>query len=311
MGHSHGGGHSHGHTDGSAGGAHRGELLLVLGITSTVLVAELVGSWLSGSLALLADAGHMFTDVAGILLAVLAVTFAAKPATQKRTFGYYRLEILAAVVNGMLLLAVAVFILFEAWQRWQSPPDVSSGLMLAFAVVGLIANLVGLFILRPGSSQSLNVKGAYLEVLGDLLGSIAVIVAAVVIAVTGWQRADVVASVAVALMIVPRVWALLREAVDVLLEAAPRGVDLDEVREHIERVPGVLGAHDLHAWTITSGMPVLSVHVVVEDRILDSGGGGAILDRLYRCLVDHFDVEHSTFQLESPSHADHEFHTHA
>jgi len=311
MGHSHGGGHSHGHTDGSAGGAHRGELLLVLGITSTVLVAELVGSWLSGSLALLADAGHMFTDVAGILLAVLAVTFAAKPATQKRTFGYYRLEILAAVVNGMLLLAVAVFILFEAWQRWQSPPDVSSGLMLAFAVVGLIANLVGLFILRPGSSQSLNVKGAYLEVLGDLLGSIAVIVAAVVIAVTGWQRADVVASVAVALMIVPRVWALLREAVDVLLEAAPRGVDLDEVREHIERVPGVLGAHDLHAWTITSGMPVLSVHVVVEDRILDSGGGGAILDRLYRCLVDHFDVEHSNFQLESPSHADHEFHTHA
>lgn len=311
MGHIHGGGHSHGHAPGSAGGAHRGKLLLVLGITSTVLVAELVGSWLSGSLALLADAGHMFTDVAGILLAVLAVTFAAKPATRKRTFGYYRLEILAAVVNGMLLLAVAVFILLEAWQRWQSPPEVSSGLMLAFAVVGLAANLVGLLILRPGSSQSLNVKGAYLEVLGDLLGSIAVIVAAVVIAVTGWQRADVVASVAVALMIVPRVWALLREAVDVLLEAAPRGVDLDEVREHIERVPGVLGAHDLHAWTITSGMPVLSVHVVVEDRILDSGGGGAILDRLYRCLVDHFDVEHSTFQLESPSHADHEFHTHA
>ena len=311
MGHIHGGGHSHGHAPGSAGGAHRGKLLLVLGITSTVLVAELVGSWLSGSLALLADAGHMFTDVAGILLAVLAVTFAAKPATRKRTFGYYRLEILAAVVNGMLLLAVAVFILLEAWQRWQSPPEVSSGLILAFAVVGLAANLVGLLILRPGSSQSLNVKGAYLEVLGDLLGSIAVIVAAVVIAVTGWQRADVVASVAVALMIVPRVWALLREAVDVLLEAAPRGVDLDEVREHIERVPGVLGAHDLHAWTITSGMPVLSVHVVVEDRILDSGGGGAILDRLYRCLVDHFDVEHSTFQLESPSHADHEFHTHA
>jgi len=303
-------GHSHGPSI-SAGGLHRKRLLIVLGITSTVLVAELIGSAVTGSLALLADAGHMFTDVAGILLAVLAVTFAAKPATQKRTFGYYRLEILAAVVNGMLLLAVAVFILFEAWQRWQSPPDVSSGLMLAFAVVGLIANLVGLFILRPGSSQSLNVKGAYLEVLGDLLGSIAVIVAAVVIAVTGWQRADVVASVAVALMIVPRVWALLREAVDVLLEAAPRGVDLDEVREHIERVPGVLGAHDLHAWTITSGMPVLSVHVVVEDRILDSGGGGAILDRLYRCLVDHFDVEHSNFQLESPSHADHEFHTHA
>jgi len=306
MGHSHGGGHSHGHTDGSAGGAHRGELLLVLGITSTVLVAELVGSWLSGSLALLADAGHMFTDVAGILLAVLAVTFAAKPATQKRTFGYYRLEILAAVVNALLLFAIAGYLLWEAWQRWQAPPEVAAGLMVAFAAVGLVANLVGIFVLRTGSRTSLNVKGAYLEVLSDMLGSIAVIVAAVVIAVTGWERADIVASVAVALMILPRSARLLMEAVDVLLEAAPRGIDLDQVRQHILQEPGVIDAHDLHAWTITSGMPVLSVHVVVSDELVRREGTGPILDRLGGCLAEHFDVEHSTIQVESPGHHAHE-----
>lgn len=303
-------GHDHGHGL-SAGGAHRGRLLAVLAVTSTVLLAEVVGAWVTGSLALLADAGHMLTDVVGISLAVLAVTFAARPATPRRTFGFYRLEILAAVFNAVLLLGIAVYILFEAWQRWQAPPQVEGGLMLAFATVGLVANLVGLFILRAGAKESLNVKGAYLEVLGDLLGSIAVIAAAAVIAVTGWERADVVASVAVALMIVPRTVTLLREAVDVLLEATPRGVDLDEVREHILRVPGVVGAHDLHAWTITSGMPVLSVHVVVHDEVMDSGQTGPILDRLGRCLAEHFDVEHSTIQLEAPGHSAHEFHTHA
>ena len=289
---------------------HRGRLLAVLGITSTVLVAELVGAKLTGSLALLADAGHMFTDVAGILLAVLAVTFAIRPATPERTFGYYRLEILAAVVNAVLLFGVALFILWEAWQRWSSPPEVEGGLMLAFAMVGLIANAVGLVVLRDGARESLNVKGAYLEVLGDFLGSVAVIVAAVLIATTGWLRADVVASVAVALMILPRTWTLLREAVDVLLEATPRGVELADVRRHILETPGVTGAHDLHAWTITSGLPVLSVHVVVTEEALADGGGARVLDSLGECLADHFDVEHCTFQLEPASHASHEFRAH-
>ena len=301
--------HSHGPTV-SAGGMHRRRLLVVLGITSTVLVAELIGAAVTGSLALLADAGHMFTDVAGILLAVLAVTFASRPATPERTFGYYRLEILAAVVNAVLLFGVALFILWEAWQRWSSPPEVQGGLMLAFAVVGLVANIVGLLVLRAGAKESLNVKGAYLEVLGDLLGSVAVIVAAVVIATTGWLRADVVASVAVALMILPRTWTLLREAVDVLLEATPRGVDLVEVRRHILDTPGVLGAHDLHAWTITSGLPVLSVHVVVSDEVLADGGGSDVLHALGECLADHFDVEHCTFQLEHAGHTEHEFPAH-
>ena len=302
-------GHDHGHGV-SAGAANRGRLLVVLGITAAVMVAEVVGARLSGSLALLADAGHMLTDVAGIAMAVAAVTFASRPATAQRTFGYYRVEILAAVANAVLLLGVAVFIGVEAWQRWWSPPEVASGLMLAFAVVGLVANVAGLVVLRGGAADSLNVRGAYLEVLGDLLGSAAVIVAALVIALTGWQRADVVASVAVALMIVPRTLSLLREAVDVLLEAAPRGVDLGEVRAHILAVPGVVDAHDLHAWTITSGMPVLSVHVVVADEVLATGGGGPVLDRLGHCLAHHFDVDHSTFQLEPPGHADHELGIH-
>jgi cobalt-zinc-cadmium efflux system protein len=303
-------GHDHGHGT-SAGGRHRSRLLVVLAITVVVLVVEAIGSWVTGSLALLADAGHMLTDAAGISLAVLAVTFASRPATPERTFGYYRLEILAAVVNAVLLLGIAAVILWEAWQRWQDPPGIESGLMLAFACVGLVANVIGLLVLREGAGESLNVKGAYLEVLGDLLGSAAVIVAALVIITTGWLQADAVASVLVALMILPRTFTLLREAVDVLLEAAPRGVDLVEVREHILATPGVIGAHDLHAWTITSGLPVLSVHVVVSDEALADGGAGRVLDELAHCLADHFDVEHCTFQLEPASHADHEFHGHA
>lgn len=310
SGHGHGHGHAHGGSI-SAGGAHRRRLLVVLGLTTAVLLAEVVGSIVTGSLALLADAGHMFTDAAGLGLALLAVTFASLPATPERTFGYYRLEILAAVVNAVLLVAVAGYILGEAWARWSAEPAVDGGAMLAFAVVGLVANLVGLLVLRAGAAESLNIRGAYLEVLGDLLGSAAVIVAAAVIAVTGWQRADVVASVAVAVMILPRTWSLLREAIDVLLQATPKNVDLAAVRRHIEEVPGVLGAHDLHAWTLTSGVPVLSVHVVVEDAVLADGGGGRVLDALADCLGDHFDVEHCTFQLEPPAHAAHERRLHA
>jgi cobalt-zinc-cadmium efflux system protein len=308
------GGHHHGPQHGpgaSAGGRNRRRLLVVLGVTATVLVVEVVGAAVTGSLALLADAGHMFTDVAGILLAVLAVTFASRPATPERTFGYYRLEILAAVINAVLLFGVGLYILWEAWQRWSSPPHVHGSLMLAFALVGLVANIASILVLRGGTVESLNVRGAYLEVLGDLLGSIAVIVAAAVIATTGWLRADPLASVVVAALIVPRTWTLLREAVDVLLEATPRGMDLAEIRRHITDTAGVLDAHDLHVWTITSGLPVLSVHVVVEDAVLADGGGARVLDRLGECLADHFDVEHCTFQLEPAGHAEHEFTAHA
>ena len=304
-------GHSHDHGFGaSAGMLHRRRLVIVLLLTASVVVIQVAGGVITGSLALLADAGHMFTDVAGVLLALIAVSFAARPATTERTFGYYRVEILAAVVNAMLLIAVAGFILWQAWQRWSDPPEVEGGLMLIFALIGLAANIVGLVLLTQGSKESLNVRGAYLEVLGDTLGSVAVIVAAIIITFTGWTRTDVVASVLVALLILPRTWLLLREAIDVLLEATPRGVDLAEVRRHILEVDGVLDAHDLHVWTITSGLPVVSVHVVVEDDVLNDQGGARVLDRLGECLGAHFDVEHCTFQLEPVGHLDHESQMH-
>jgi cobalt-zinc-cadmium efflux system protein len=290
----------------SAAAAHRGRLAAVFAVAVVVLVVELVGAALSGSLALLADAGHVLADAAGIGLALLAIRFAARPATPQRTFGYYRLEILAAVVNAVLLFGVAGFVLVEAWRRLTEPPAVASGLMLAVAAVGLVANAVSLWLLRDGQRHSLNLRGAYLEVWGDLLGSMAVLAAAAVIALTGFRAADPIASAVIAVAILPRTWRLLREAVDVLLEAAPKGVDLAEVRRHLVETPGVTDVHDLHAWTITSGLPVLSVHVVLE-RDADSG---QVLDGLGACLAGHFDIEHSTFQLEQPEHRGHEGATH-
>ena len=300
-------GHGHAHAPpGTAAGPQRRRLAVVLVLTVGVLVAEVIGAALSGSLALLADAGHMATDAAGIALALGAVTLAQRPAGGRRTFGWQRAEILGAVANGLLLLGVAGFVLVQAVRRIGDPPDVDSGPMLVIAVVGLVVNLAGLLVLHRGQGRSLAVRGAYLEVLADALGSVAVIVAAVVIVATGWTPADTVASLVIGFLVLPRAWHLLREALDVLLEAAPRGVDLDEVRSHILGVDGVLGVHDLHAWTITSGLPVLSAHVVVSDQALAAGHGGRVLDALCSCLGSHFDVEHCTFQIEAETHAGHE-----
>ncbi len=278
----------------SASGAHKGRLRIVFAITFTVMLAEVAAGLVSGSLALLADAGHMLTDVAGIGLALLAIYFAARPATQGRTFGWYRLEILAAVINAVLLFGVAVLVLVEAWRRFAEPPEIRSGLMLAVAILGLAANAVSARLLAQGQRVSLNMRGAYLEVLGDLLGSVAVIVAAAIIGITGFLLADPIASLAIGVLILPRTWRLLKEAVDVLLEATPRNVDLDEVRRHVVETEGVSDVHDLHAWTITSGMNVVSAHVVVED----GADAADVLDRLGTCLAGDFDIEHSTFQLE-------------
>jgi cation diffusion facilitator family transporter len=248
----------------------------------------------------------MTTDAAGIALALGAVTLAQRPPRGRRTFGWQRIEILAAVANGVLLLGVAGYVLVEAVLRIGHPAEIRSGLMMAVAGAGLLANLLALGLLHRGRRDSLNVRGAYLEVLGDAFGSVAVLVAGVVILTTGWTYADTIASLAIGFLVVPRAWHLLREALDVLLEAAPRGVDLDDVRAHILAVDGVLGVHDLHAWTITSGLPVLSAHVVVSDAALDAGHGGRVLDALCGCLGEHFDVEHCTFQIEAESHAGHE-----
>lgn len=298
-------GHGHGVTR-TATGEHRRRLLAVLSITLTVMLAEVAGGLASGSLALLADAGHMLTDAAGVGAALVAATLATRPTTDARTYGLLRAEIVAALANSLLLGAVAVWVLVEALGRWSSPPEVDSGLMLVVAAGGAVANLVSLLILRAGQRESLNVRGAYLEVLGDLLGSAAAIAAGLVIITTGYARADALASVAIGLMILPRAWSLLRDVLDVLLEATPRAVDLGQVRDHIVGVRGVVDVHDLHAWTITSGMPVLSAHVVVDDECIQSGRGGEVLDRLGECLAGHFDVAHCTFQLEPVGHQAHE-----
>ncbi len=296
----------HGHASGTATAGQRRRLAVVLGLTLAVLVAEVVGAAVTGSLALLADAGHMATDAAGIALALGAVTLAQRPAVGRRTFGWQRLEILSAVANGLLLLGVAGYVGVQAVRRIGAPPEIDSTPMLAVAVLGLGVNLVALAVLHRGRTTSLNVRGAYLEVLADALGSVAVVVAALVLAATGWTPADTIASVLIACLVLPRAWHLLREALDVLLEAAPRGVDLAEVRSHILQVDGVLGVHDLHAWTITSGLPVLSAHVVVTEEALQAGHGGRVLDSLCECLGDHFDMAHCTFQLEAEAHAGHE-----
>jgi cation diffusion facilitator family transporter len=299
-------GHGHTHAPVTAAGGQRHRLIVVLVLTLAVLAAEVVGAVVSGSLALLADAGHMATDAAGIALALAAVTLAQRPARGRRTFGWQRVEILAAVANGLLLLGVAGYVLVEAVRRIGHPPEIGSGLMLAVAAVGLAVNLVSLGILHRGRGESLNIRGAYLEVLADALGSVAVIVAAAVIMITGWTPADIVASAVIGVLVLPRAWHLLRDALDVLLEAAPRGVDLHDVRTHILEVEGVIGVHDLHAWTITSGLPVLSAHVVVTEEALAAGHGGRVLDSLCECLGEHFDMDHCTFQLEAETHAGHE-----
>jgi len=295
---------AHRHDHGTAAGAHRGRLASVLALTLGVMVVEAVGGVVSGSFALIADAGHMLTDASGLAVALGASVLAARPATSRRTFGWQRAEILAALANGLVVATVGVLVLIGGIRRIVQPAEVESGLMLGVALLGLAANAVGMLLLRRGRHESLNVRGAYLEVLGDALGSVAVVVAAVVTLTTGFTRADGIASVAIAALVVPRAVLLLREVVAVLLEATPEGVDLDVVREHIAGVPGVVGVHDLHAWTITSGVPVLSAHVVVTDEELDRAGTGRVLSQLRTCLSGHFDVEHCTFQLEPASHVD-------
>ena len=307
-----GAGHDHGHShggpppSGTAALAYRNRLRIALGITLSVMVVEIVGGIAADSLALIADAAHMATDAVGLAMALLAIHFANRPPSGNRTFGFARAEILAALANCLLLLGVGGYVLYEAIQRFVEPAETRGGLAIAFAVIGLVANIISLSLLMRGQKESLNVRGAYLEVLADALGSVTVIVAAGIILLTGWQYADPIASIVIGLMIVPRTVKLLRETLDVLLESAPKGVDMLEVRSHILALPGVEDVHDLHAWTITSGMPVLSAHVVVAQDVLDAVGHEKLLHDLQGCLGSHFDVEHCTFQLEPAGHAAHE-----
>ncbi len=304
-------GHDHGGT-GSDDATHRGRLAVAFGITAAIVVTQVVGAVVTGSLALLVDTAHLLTDAGGLGLALVAAHLALRPPSPRRTWGFLRAEVLAALAQAAVLLAVGIFVVVEAVRRLADPPEIPSTELVVFGAIGLAGNVAALLVLAGARSASLNLRAAFLEVLGDALGSLAVIVAAVVIATTGWQRADTVAALAIGALILPRAVRLLRETSSVLLESTPPGLDLEEVRQHLLRVEHVRSVHDVHASLIATGLPTLSAHVVVDSACFTDGHAGRILDELQECVATHFAVavEHSTFQVEPDTHPDHEHPTH-
>ncbi|WP_456285061.1 cation diffusion facilitator family transporter [Microbacterium sp. JZ101] len=296
----------HDHAPGIRGADSRRLLTISLTLTGAVFVVQVVGAIMTGSLALLADAVHMLTDAVALVVALIASAVAARPADDRRTYGYQRAEVLGALVNAVILIVLCVTVAIEGVRRLLSPDahEVTGGWMLVVALAGLVANGVSLWLLSAAQRHSMNVRGAYLEVLGDLVGSALVIVAAVVILLTGWMPADALASLAIAVLIVPRAISLLGEVVGVLAESAPAGTSVAAIRAHILAAPGVADVHDVHVWQLTRGAPVFTAHVVVEQSVIDEGRSGAVLNGLQECLAEHFDVAHSTFQLEQSGHVD-------
>ena len=290
-----GAGHDHGTQAMRAGERHRGRLWCAAGLLAGFMAVEAVAAILTGSLALLSDAGHMFTDVLGIAMALAAITAAGRAATDsQRTYGLYRLEVLAALANAVLLTGVAVVVVVQAVRRFTGPPDVPAGWMLVVAVAGLLVNVAAFALLRSGARESINVRGAYVEVVGDLLGSAGVIVAAAVIGLTGWSYADPIVAVVVALSILPRTFALGRSAVRILVQAAPEHLDITAVRARLAAVPGVCDVHDLHVWTLTSGMDVASAHL----RLDPAAELGTVLVSAREALHEDFAIDHATLQVE-------------
>lgn len=287
--------HSH-----STGTVNRRRLAVAFGLTASVLVAEVVGAIITGSLALLVDAAHMLTDASGLLVALFAAKLMERAATSRRTWGLRRAEVLAATVQAAVLLGVGLFVVIEAVQRFSKPAEIASVELLVFGVVGLIANIAAILVLSGGRGDNLNMRAAFLEVLNDALGSVAVIVAAIVIMTTGFQQADSIAALLVGVLIIPRTVRLLRDAIDVLLESVPRGIDLDDVRQHLLDEDHVVDVHDLHITQIATGLPVLTAHVVVEAECFHDGHAPEITQALQRCVSEHFPVaiDHATFQLE-------------
>ncbi|WP_347353957.1 cation diffusion facilitator family transporter, partial [Intrasporangium sp.] len=304
--HPHEHGHGHGHTHGVGAGADRRYLWAALLLLLAFMLGEVVAAVVSGSLALLSDAGHMLSDVGAIAAALWALHLAARPAQGKWTFGWKRAEIVSAAGNGITLLVVSAIIAVEAIRRLVSPPEVEGGIVLAVALVGVVVNIAAAWVLARANRSSLNIEGAYQHILTDLYGFIGTVVAGVVILVTGWTRADPIASLVVVVLMLRAAHALLRDSGRVLLEAAPEDMDLSEVRRHLLEPEHVIDVHDLHVWTVTSGLPTLSCHVVLTDSCFRDGHAPALLDDLQACLHGHFDVEHSTFQLEPAEHAQHE-----
>jgi cobalt-zinc-cadmium efflux system protein len=306
--------HSHDHSH-DAHAANRTRLAVAIAIIGVFLVVQVVGGLLSGSLALLADAGHMAGDLLGLVIALGAAVVAARPATDRQTYGFRRFEVFGALANGVLLVVVAVAVTVGAVARLASGAEgeaheVAGGTMLVVAIAGLVANIAALLVLRAGAKDSINLRGAYLEVLGDAIGSVLVIVAALVIVVTGWDAADAIASLAIAALILPRALLLLRDVMRVLSQSTPAETDVAEIRDHILETPGVVAVHDVHVWAITTGAHVFSAHVEVEPAVFAEGRVGELLDELGGCLSEHFDVGHSTFQLEPSGRGRREHATH-
>jgi cobalt-zinc-cadmium efflux system protein len=298
------GAHSHGaHTHGRAERSRR-RLSLVLGLTALYMLAEVLGGWWTGSLALLADAGHMLADVAALGLALLAVWFGSRPATPHKTFGYYRLEILAAWINGVALVVIALLICYEAYKRWSVPPEVKSTQMLLVATGGLLINLICAWLLHGEHKHDLNMRGAWLHVIGDALGSVGAMIAGALMSVYGWYAADPLAGVAIGLLIVWSSWSLIRESTNVLLEGTPAHINLAAVEDAILQTRGVQDVHDLHVWTITSGREALSAHVIH----MKTTSQPELLKELRARLYEKFGVDHLTIQMETPDFEDETFH---
>jgi cobalt-zinc-cadmium efflux system protein len=299
-----------GHAHGVSAKADRRYLSVALGLIVAFMIVELVAAFVSGSLALVADAGHMLIDAGAIGGSIWALHLAQRPASTTWSFGLKRAEILAAAVNGVTLLVVGLLVLFEAVHRLVHPVAVHGATMVVVAVVGVVVNVVATWVLSKANRSSLNVEGAFQHILTDLYGFIGTAVAGAIIITTGWNRADPLASLFVVALVLRAAWGLLRASGRILLEGTPEAVDLDDVRQHLSELPEVIAVHDLHAWTLTSDLPALTAHVVVTDACLNDGSAARVLDHLQHCLANHFDVEHSTFQLEAATHADHEPGTH-
>lgn len=283
----------------SAGRRNQKRLWIAFTLTSGYMFVEAVGGVLTGSLALLADAGHMLTDAGALGLALFAIRYAERAATPRKTYGYLRAEILAALANAVALLLMSFYILYEAWLRFRQPPEVLAGPMLIVALIGLILNFVSMRMLASAAGESLNAKGAYLEVLSDTLGSVGVIAASVIVLTTGWYLADPIIGAAIGLFIVPRTWTLMKDATHILMEGVPERLNLAALESAMRAVPGVVAVHDLHVWTLTSGWDSLSAHVVVDD----AADQGRILTELQKLLKEKFEIEHTTLQLEEKGRA--------
>lgn len=304
-----GAGHDHGPSAGemqTATAGYRRRMFMVLGIYVTIITAELVGAWVTNSLALMAEAMHMAVDGSGILIALIATYLATRKANKKRTYGMMRAEIIAVLINCLLLFGLGIYVLTEAVERWFNPPEVEGGLVIVFAVVGMIGASISLVLLSRGAKESLNVKAAFLEVMSDGIGAAAIVISGILNVTIGWKQGDALAAAAIGVIILPRAFMLLKQAINIILQGAPAGVDMGEVEREIESVDGVITAHSVHVWALTSGVNVMSAHVVVDDQLVRDGQGTAILDTLSELMRDKFHVEHSTFQLEEPGHLDHE-----